>query len=250
MTTRRLRAAAALAVGFVLAPAAVAAQPLLEPSPYLRASDSPFAVVGTFAYFHRETFEDYLFNVPGVVATAGGAACGASGSGCGVTSLVFGPSFHDSVDEDDGVVDGSGLRGDSFFAPNGPGGITFAFDLAALGGLPTHAGLVWTDGLNPIVFEAYDQDGRLLGSLAGNHADASVNGETAEDRFYGAVNPGGISRIVIRSGLGGGGIEVDHLQYGRVVAAVVPEPSAVALVGAGLAGLHAVARRRQRRRAA
>ena len=35
---------------------------------------------------------------------------------------------------------------------------------------------------------------------------------TAEDRFYGATNSGGISRIYISNSIGG--IEVEHLQYG------------------------------------
>jgi hypothetical protein len=60
---------------------------------YARSSDSPFSGV-SFAYFYLEDFEDQLFNVPSVSASAGGVA-----------SVVFGPSSHDSVDLDDGVLD-------------------------------------------------------------------------------------------------------------------------------------------------
>jgi hypothetical protein len=175
----------------------VAAQGL-GPTPYLCASDSPFN--GTsFTWFYRETFESGSMQVPGVLASAGD---------------VLGPSsLTDSVDCDDGTIDGSGLLGHSFFYGAGSIGITFTFDAAALGGLPTHAGIVWTDGTNFIHFEAFDDQGHSLGTLIGDHADGNNSGTTAEDRFYGWINPGGISAIHIWNDAGG--IEVDHLQYGR-----------------------------------
>ncbi|MBS0197742.1 MAG: hypothetical protein JSR77_13385 [Planctomycetes bacterium] len=187
------------------ASAAASGQTMLGPTPYRCFSDSPFASLA-FDYFHLETFEDHLFNVPGVSADRGG-----------VTSVVFGPSIHDSVDCDDGVIDGSGLMGDSFFsaAPD----ITFTFNAAVLGRLPTHAGIVWTDGGGGamVTFEARAADNTLLGTVTGQHADNSVNGTTAEDRFYGAISDGGIKSIRIRHT--SGGLEVDHLQYGAAAAA-------------------------------
>jgi len=68
---------------------------------------------------------------------------------------------------------------------------------------------VWTEGTNNIFFEAFDADGNSVGSTSSNHADGFFFGTTGDDRFYGATNAGGISRIFIRSG--SGGIEVDHL---------------------------------------
>ena len=43
-----------------------------------------------------------------------------------------------------------------------------------------------------------------------DHADGSNGGTTAEDRYYGAFHPDGISKITISNAHGG--IEVDHLQ--------------------------------------
>ena len=60
-------------------------------NPYDSAADSPFNSAA-YAYFYLEDFEDGLLNTPGVTASTGG-----------VTSVVFGPNIHDSVDLDDGV---------------------------------------------------------------------------------------------------------------------------------------------------
>ena len=129
-----------------------------------------------------------------------------------MTSVVFGPSIHDSVDADDGAIDGSGLAGDDWFSGCGSCGVTFHFDDGALGDLPTYAGMVWTDGAGTITFEAFDENGVSLGKIFGNDADGSFNGETAEDRFFGVFNSGGISAIKLSNA--SGGIELDHVQYG------------------------------------
>lgn len=202
---------------------------------YASFADSPFSG-GSFSYFHLENFEDHLFNSPGVTASAGG-----------VTSVVFGPSIHDSVDLDDGLLDGSGLAGDSFFS-GGSTGITFTFNAAVLGSLPNIAGIVWTDGAGITEFEAFDHLGVSLGIISASIANGGVSGETNEDRFFGVIQPTGISRIFIKNS--SGGIEVDHLQYGLARSITpppvngVPEPITLSLLGAGLAGIGVMRRRR------
>lgn len=192
---------------------------------YASFADSPFKGLA-FSYFHLENFEDGALNTPGVIAT---------GNELRVNAV------DDSVDADDGVIDGNGSKGIDMWAWGIPG-ITFEFNDAQLGHLPTHVGIVWTDGINPITFEAYDANGALLGNIVGNHADAVHNGTTADDRFYGAIYSSGISKIVIYNGsnTGDSGIEVDHLQYGYV-----PIPSALVLFGTSLVGIAGVSLRRR-----
>ena len=115
---------------------------LLGPSPYLSFDDSPFRDA-EFDWFYLEDFEDGLFNVPGVSAVSNTP---------GTSLIVAGPQFYlDSVDADDGVIDGLGRDGHSLASvPDRPTagnlGYTFTFDSQVLGSLPTHMGIVWTDG--------------------------------------------------------------------------------------------------------
>ena len=194
------------------------------PSPYLQFPDSPFSGQ-TFGYFHLEDFEDGLLNTPGVSASAG--APQAPGA------------FTDSVDADDGLIDGLGIAGRSFYSgfvgQNTPISITFTFEEAILGTLPTHVGIVWTDvgwGSHPtaaksgdVTFVAADQNNVPFGQIGPVHlGDGDDKGGTAEDRFFGATWAGGIKSFTIS--MDSGDWETDHLQYGG---AVVPEPSTLAI---------------------
>lgn len=200
-----LLAGAATLFGVASAQAAV----LYGPTPYLSQADSPF--VGHTGWM-VEDFEDGLL-MDGVSSIGG---------------MAIGPSWiTDSVDGDDGAIDGFGTAGSSYFTPDGNGGAWFMFHGDILGFVPKSVGIVWTDGAGTITFEAFDTNGASLGVLTGNHADGSHLGETGDDRFYGVSNWDGIGSLHIRNS--SGGIEVDHVQF----SASVPAPSAAALLGLG-----------------
>jgi hypothetical protein len=205
---------AAGAVCVTLSCASASHAALLGPTRYEQFSDSPFAG-GSFDYFHLENFEDHLLNTPGVSADLGG-----------VTSVLFGFGLTDSVDADDGTIDGSGLNGDSYFAPGIPG-IRFTFNASLLSGfLPNAVGIVWTDGGGLTSFKAFGPGGVDLGTIGPvNIADGSITGTTVEDNFFGIEGLGPIESILISNTAGG--IEVDHLQYGRRSASdpTIPTPA-------------------------
>ncbi len=173
---------------------------MLGPLPYLSFSDSPFRNL-SFSYFYLEDFEDGILNTPGVSAN---------------NSNVGGMNpYADSVDRDDGVIDGNGNNGHSIYLSSDTSD-TFTFDKNVLGKLPTYAGIVWTDagsGYGNVTFTAFDEYGLSLGSISAMHlGDGSNRGGTAEDRFFGVIYMAGISKITIA--MNSGNWEIDHLQYG------------------------------------
>lgn len=129
-------------------------------------------------------------------------------------------------------VDGHGNAGHSLFSGDGAGGFTFTFDPVALGFTPTAAGIVWTDGVLPIHFSAVDANGI---PIAGGITDSTGcdftcgDGNPTHFRFYGVEDSVGIKSITINS-TGGGGIEVDHLQFAMLPSIAVPEPSSIVLM--------------------
>jgi hypothetical protein len=190
------------------------------PQPYLSAADSPFNSV-QFSWFVRLTGETGAVSAPGVsILNAGGTPA----------TVADPSSITDSVDGDDGHIDGSGGGGHSYFAC--PSFIDVRFNAAVLGSLPTHAGLVWTDGANGVVVNAYGPGGQLVGTMTGGSSDGSYSAGTAEDRFYGFVYAPGISRITMSDS--NGCIEVDHIQGGHAG----PAPCGPADIGGtgGVAG--------------
>lgn len=195
---------------------------MLGPSAYLSAADSPFASDPNLVI---ETFEDGLLNVPGVTASAGW--------------FVPAPGvFSDSVDGDDGVVDGVTTSGHAFYSANAQTSVTFTFDALLLGALPTRAGLVWTDvgnvfsgaaGFGDVTFTARDGNGDIIGETGPvTLGDGSAFGASAEDRFFGVEHVGGIGSITMAMS-NSVDWEVDHLQY--VVS--VPEPGSIAMLAVG-----------------
>ncbi len=215
------------------------------PSPYLSFSDSPFEGLSWGkGYFYLEDFD----GLSGVLDTLGASVEGANsedgtigsfaailhnglaeelyvpeptGNFC-TTALSVGQAWCaigqiDSV-EGDGETGGSMWSGPSFANDR----LTFRFDQGALGKLPTHVGIVWTDvGPRPVLdpdstpnnngiefcpcladvtFEAFDADGISLGTIVASAlGNANHRGETDDDTFFGVVYSDGISKIAITS---------------------------------------------------
>jgi hypothetical protein len=219
-----------LVLAGALAATAPASAAYLEPSPYLCFDAAVTSGCGTadsplkgkaYTYFHLETFEDGLLNTPGVAAFGGSA---------------FGPTADaNSVDADDGAVDGLGAAGRSYI---GPDGYEFRFDVAALGQLPTDVGIVVTNGGGGAL--QVDFLDMALNPAASLFVGDALDGQTAGDRFVGingTTRIGGIRFV----NYFGGKIEVDHLQYG--VPDSVPEPASWAMMIAGFGLVGAAARR-------
>lgn len=161
------------------------------PVPYLSADDTPsgFALGPTFI----ENFEDRTLD-PRISAST--------------NSIVLPSGITDSVDADDGVIDGSGNGGTSLFGSS----IQISFQAP----FPRYAGMVWTDGsASNVTFQAFGPSGVLLGSVGPVMlGDGSISGTTAEDRFFGARDVGGISSIKFVSSAV---MEIDHVQMETIV---------------------------------
>jgi hypothetical protein len=172
---------------------------LLGPIPYLSRADSPFLADILAGRTYIETFEGSTVRVPGVTLNCG---------------IIAPSSITDSVDADDGTIDGFGNNGQSCFTSPGSTGVTVTFNATALGAFPTQAGIVWTDGGGTTTFQAFDPSGNSLGIVGPvSIADGSISGTTGEDSFFGVMSAGGIGSILITNT--SGGIEVDHLQFGN-----------------------------------
>ena len=195
---------------------------IFNDTPYVSSGDSPFDLFGPDNDFLLEDFEDGLLNTLGLLGFGG--------------EIRFPSAWTDSVDADDGIIDGFGLDGHNYWAffgkdPSEGPLARFEFDPKALGGLPRSVGVVWTDGniFATTFFEAFGPNGESLGIMQHVLGDDKHQGGTAEDRFLGVTFQGGISAIEISATLGR--IELDHVQYGDII----PAPGVLALLG--LSGL-------------
>lgn len=215
------------------APIANAAAISYGPASYREFNDSPFSGIdfsGAGNYFYLENFEDGNLNTPGVSLTSGSP------------NVLGSAPLTDSVDGDDGSIDGNGNNGRSLYS-NGNKVLRFVFDASVLGRLPSHVGIVWTDvgfvdrtdpdGFGDVIFKAFGASNELLAEIiADDLGDGLFGGQTDEDRFFGVKYKPGISAIEI-SMPNSDDWEVDHLQYGHV-----PTPALLpGLMGMGIAAL-------------
>lgn len=189
------------------------AQDIFGPTEYLQATDLPD---GFCEECQLEDFEDN--QVDSFLAFDCGEILGPNV----VDPRIPGVQITDSVDGDDGTVDGNGNGGHSYFCVDPATSVTVRFDgpVAAAGG-------VWTDGDRgvSIQIEAFDINGNSLAiSEPEQVADASYFGETAEDRFLGVRSNAGISSITIRTLGSGAGIEIDHVRWDSAELVAMPEP--------------------------
>jgi hypothetical protein len=195
---------------------------------YLSSADIPAGFYASGSPTLLENFEDGVLD--GTLAASNG--------------IVIAPGGNtDSVDADDGSINGNGNGGRSWF-----GGSPITFTFTGAGALPTAFGLVWTDGgAGDWTLSAIAADNSSLGSITRSIGDGSIRGTTAEDRFFGVQFAGGIKSITISSA---GAVELDHVQYGAMAAVpdpgTVPEPATAGLVLGALALM--ASRRRAARR--
>lgn len=184
------------------------------PTAYLELGDTPAGFFCDTCPHHLEDFEDGLLD--SFLSIDNGVIFPPNG-----TTGTSNPST-DSVDGDDGAVDGIGLEGYSWFSGNGATSIevSFATDVKS-------AGLVFTDGdslSTNVLLEALDMNGDVIASIdAGDLADDSFFGETAEDRFLGFNDMNAAISSLRISIDQGSGIEIDHIQW--QTACAVPEPT-------------------------
>jgi len=209
----------------------------LQGSPIAGSGDTP---AGFFDFSHPDCvgwIEDFEMGTIDSFLTIDGGPNGGILPPNSFSGLAM--SVTDSVDGDDGSVDGNGNGGYSYFA-KGVQSVTVSFASAV-----HSAGLVFTDGDNAsssVKLEAFDPLGNSLGVIdAGDLADDTYTGETAEDRFLGFTDDmTGIGSIMLSINAGDG-IEIDHVHWQT---ACVPEPNAQLMSIFAMLGLIGVRRRR------
>lgn len=212
--------------------AANAATTTFGPSAYLQTGDTPAGFFCPECVGWIEDFE--LDGVPDPFITIDNGMALDPNSFSGLMNSVT-----DSVDGDDGSVDGQGNGGWSWFADTNSIAISFANTVK-------NAGLVFTDGdrvSTNIRLEAFDSGGNLLAAIdGGDLADDTFTGETAEDRFMGFNDTdAGIASIVLTMD-GGSGIEIDHVHWQEACA--IPEPSTSLMALFAVLGLIGLRKRR------
>jgi hypothetical protein len=223
-----LRKIAALASLLALTQPLQAASTMIGPLPYTSAADSPFLSDPSLVTV-LEDFEDGALNAPGIVndEITDYLSIGNDGHG----RVVEPGAETDSVDGDDGAIDGSGAGGHSYRSTNYQdtvldGNIYNSLGFSFPGRLPVAVGFVWTDGQPRSLLQMFVREKNQINyqSFALDPAlgDGDGNGGTSEDRFFGLYNSAGIEVFGISSLVpnqipgrddGRRYFEMDHLQF-------------------------------------
>lgn len=198
----------------------------LGPTPYLSKADSPFPVDDSNPNFFLEDFEDGDFNTPGIVLPLDPYAQGAIRS--------KGQPFANSVDADDGTIDGSGGDGSAWAStiyandlvdpPTISSYLSLSFDVNQSGLGPTSFGFVWTFGRSESVvrIDVYDVHANHIGFESFVGIGSGIDDDTRDDRFFGVKSSDEIGRVLLTSSYVGEPwfFEIDHVQIGFQI----PEP--------------------------
>ena len=209
---------------------------LFGPIPYQSFADSPFATE-SFDSFFLEDFEDGVLNTPGVSFV--GPSLG------GISVPIISVANSNSVDADDGLVDGDGSGGFSQQVVGTPPLVAFLFDPIELGSLPTAVGIVLTR--SQVVTRFIASDPALNNSGVIDNIERALLQDASDDVFLGVVDPNGIAAIRISPAFqpGTSGLNVDHLQYGSISVMPIPLPPAGLLFTTALIALLACSGKRR-----
>lgn len=204
-------------LGIWLAAAACHAASITDPIPYKSAADTPAG------FYPSSEFTGQDFENPD-----GPWEVGFTFS----SGMRIGPKYlsgdnepvTDSVDFDDGEIDGDGTMGSSWYTPGQDLVITFAQPVSI-------ASFAFTDTdhrTNFISVSALAADDSVLAERSfESFVDDVFTGTTDEDRFIGITADAGESIAKLVIGIDQGlGIEVDHVQF-----TPVPEPHSIILFG-------------------
>lgn len=199
MSTRSALSSLVAVASFASLAAASGVLVTVPPNSYRSVADSAlFGVMSLDDEFRCETFEDGLVNTLGLSVGGG--------------SIVAPSPTTDSVDSDDGSLDGSGTGGRCYRVAAG-GTATISFASGPLGGFPERCGFAWTDGGqgSTLTLTITTGTGAIVTRTAGPLGDGADDGATAEDRLVAISHSDGIQSIAVVAT--GGGFEFDHVQY-------------------------------------
>lgn len=168
-------------------------------SGYLQTSNSPL-VIGSAGY-KLDAFEP---SSPSL-ATLGVSLSTLNGSSVTTTN---------SVDGDDGSVDGSGATGHSLnvITAGGATGATFTFNNITIGAYPKSAAVAVTAAnASLLTFTTYDTFNAVSGTY--NLSGVGTSSATSDDFLFWASDPAGITAISVTSNSAATSMFLDHLQY-------------------------------------